>query len=256
MFNLNLNSLVNPFSSKENAYEYLKNNFIPIDIFIEEATKYNLIEPNIEDLARLHYICMSTKPNSILEFGCGFSSYIFHNYLSNFSTNYSKNSTNLLQIFEVHEKFLEISTKRFNKSSNNVLIKTSVCNIVKDVSRDDGSHYYEGDINFIPQLIYLDGPSHHDIPYANFDKNIYSTQFGFMRPPISSDILKIESWLEPGTILLIDGRTANTRYLKNKLSRNWNWTESKDSRFNFAILNENPLGNYSSKILEERGFIK
>lgn len=255
MFKINVNSLVNPFSSREDAYEYLKKNIIPIDIFKEEAIKFNLIEPNIEDLARLHYICLSTKPNSILEFGCGFSSYIFHNYLSNFTTNHSEGCPNLLQIFEVHKKFLDISTNRFNKLSNKVDVKSSICKIVKDLSRDDGSHYYDGNINYIPQIIYLDGPSHHDIPYSKFDENNYSTQLGFTRPPISSDILKIESWLEPATIILVDGRNSNVRYLKNKLSRNWDWTESIDSRFNFAILNEKPLGNYNSRILEERGFI-
>tara|TARA_Y100001978_G_scaffold47623_1_gene42684 strand:- start:19024 stop:19791 length:768 start_codon:yes stop_codon:yes gene_type:complete len=255
MYKVNIDSLVNPFSSKEEANEYLRCNSIPIDIFKEEAQKNNLVEPNIEDLARLHFICKSTKPSSILEFGSGFSTYIFHSYLSDLDINDYDISFTLLQIFEVHKRFLDIATKRFKKSSKNLKINSSICKIVKDLSRDDGSHYYEGKINYVPQIIYLDGPSHHDIPKLKSDADIKTTQIGFIRSPISSDILKIESWLEPATILLIDGRIANVRYLKGKFYRNWEWAESKDGRFNVAILNEKPLGYYNSKMLTKRGFI-
>ena len=75
------------------------------------------------------------------------------------------------------------------------------------------------------------------------------------RVPISSDILIIESWLEPGTVLIIDGRVANVRYLKSKLIRNWEWATDVENDVTIAILNETPLGHKSSKDLKERGFI-
>ena len=39
--------------------------------------------------------------------------------------------------------------------------------------------------------------------------------------PMSCDILKIEYFLKPGTIIVVDGRTSNLRFLINNLQRKW-----------------------------------
>ena len=39
--------------------------------------------------------------------------------------------------------------------------------------------------------------------------------------PMSCDILKIEHFLKPGTIIVVDGRAANSRFIKKNLQRNW-----------------------------------
>ena len=62
------------------------------------------------------------------------------------------------------------------------------------------------------------------------------------RVPISSDILKIESWLMPGTVLIVDGRNANVRYLKRSFTRNWEWDTNTTNDCSIAILNEQPYG--------------
>ena len=57
---------------------------------------------------------------------------------------------------------------------------------------------------------------------------------------------KIEYFLRPGTIIVIDGRTSNYQFLKNNFQRKWKTFEDyKNGQF-FLILDEVPLGNLSS----------
>ena len=58
---------------------------------------------------------------------------------------------------------------------------------------------------------------------------------------MSSDILKIENFLLPGTIILVDGRKANARYLKRNLKRQWKYKEDPYSDQTFLLLVEKPL---------------
>ena len=64
---------------------------------------------------------------------------------------------------------------------------------------------------------------------------------------MSCDILKIEYFLRPGTIIVIDGRTSNYRFLKNNLQRKWkSFDDYKHDQY-FLILDEAPLGNLNAE---------
>ena len=68
--------------------------------------------------------------------------------------------------------------------------------------------------------------------------------------PMSCDILKIEHFLTPGTIIISDGRAANSRFLKCNLQRNWFYFYDELNDKNLFYLNEKPLGIYSAKQLD------
>ena len=70
--------------------------------------------------------------------------------------------------------------------------------------------------------------------------------------PMSCDILKIESFLKPGTIIIIDGRTSNYRSFLNNLQRNWISIENFKHDQYFLILDEKPLGRLNR---EQQDFI-
>ena len=70
--------------------------------------------------------------------------------------------------------------------------------------------------NCNPDFIYLDGPDQFKV--KGKVNNITTAHKDFM--PMTSDILKIENFLIPGTIILVDGRKANARYLKRNLKEN------------------------------------
>ena len=89
-----------------------------------------------------------------------------------------------------------------------------------------------------PDFIYLDGPDQLNIKNSI---NGFSVKHHDMMPMVS-DILKIESFLIPGTIIIADGRTANSLFLKNHFVRNWIYEYDKKNDQNIFFLNDNSLG--------------
>ena len=71
--------------------------------------------------------------------------------------------------------------------------------------------------NVNPDFIYLDGPSQWGVKSR---VNNFTTAHPDMMP-MSCDIAKFENFLTPGTIIVSDGRTANSIFLKNCFKRNW-----------------------------------
>ena len=68
--------------------------------------------------------------------------------------------------------------------------------------------------------------------------------------PMSCDILKIENFLIPGTILLSDGRAANVRFLINNLKRNWVYKKFQHVDQHVLYLKEISLGKINSDLLK------
>ena len=89
-----------------------------------------------------------------------------------------------------------------------------------------------------PDFIYLDGPDQFEI----FGKinNLTISNYEFM--PMSSDILKYENFLTPGTIIVVDGRTVNARFLKNNFQRKWNYYYDFKNDQSIFYLKEGALG--------------
>jgi hypothetical protein len=200
--------------------------------------------PEISDLARLHFLIISGKPLTVLEFGSGFSTYIIAHALKILSLN-SKSTidneyriTKPFHLYSVEEssEFLEISKNRLRDLNEFV---TFIHSYVR-LENFNGNlvTYYDSLPNISPDLIYLDGPSQ------------YATQTKFnglsfnipQRYPISMDILLYEWFLEPGAQLLIDGRTTNARFLIKHLDRNWKFKHDKFGDFTYLELIEKPLG--------------
>ena len=64
---------------------------------------------------------------------------------------------------------------------------------------------------------------------------------------MSADILRIEFLLEPGTFILIDGRSANSRFLKSYLKRKWLYEHNYKGDVHYFELKENYLGKLNEK---------
>jgi hypothetical protein len=67
------------------------------------------------------------------------------------------------------------------------------------------------------------------------------------RLPMAGDILSIEHFLLPRTLIVIDGRTANARFLKTNLQRNWEYSYFPEYDQHFFELMEEPLGIFNEK---------
>ena len=260
-------NFINKFNLKSfnSASKVLKySNFFNLDLLIkkipedkknDKSSKHliNVIKdykkPHVyemDDLCRLHWLVLKKKALNILEFGSGFSTLFIADACKILSTNF-KSIKNIrvekkfhIYSLEENKSFLNITKKRIPshlkkyvslKISNNKLIDykgkyATICTNIPNIS---------------PDLIYLDGPSQ----YATKNNLNGFNLNNISRFPMSADILYIEYFLEPGTFIIVDGRTANARFLKDHLKRKWSYYHDEKGDCHYFELKERPLGLYN-----------
>lgn len=211
------------------------------------------LDPIYEDLCRLHYLALRRKSINVLEFGSGFSTAVFANALMLLSEHFhSWAAANLrcqkpFHIFAVEEdqRYLEITQRRLGHQFNSyaTLTRSSVELITHD-SRI--ATVYSKLPNISPDLIYLDGPSQYA---TTAELNGFSFNSS-ARMPMSADLLRVEFFLEPGTLIIVDGRTQNARFLKAYLKRNWVYQHDPSGDVHYFELQESPLGPYNKRKME------
>jgi hypothetical protein len=64
---------------------------------------------------------------------------------------------------------------------------------------------------------------------------------------MSCDILKIEHFLLPGTMIIVDGRTANARFLKANFQRTWSHNHDIANDIHTFEMVEEPLGSLNDR---------
>jgi hypothetical protein len=211
---------------------------------MESVDPRNKVQYEVEwdDLIRLHFLCTSRKVATILEFGVGWSTLFFDNALSiNKSlhgdfirTNIRK--ANLFQCYSVDDSRKWIKNAKAKYKTENV--KYHYSKNLMSTFNDRICTLYKSIPNISPDLIYLDGPSQFSVKKQIRGISTRSID----RLPMAADILGIEHFLIPGTLIVVDGRTANARFLKSNLQRDWNYLWRKDFDQHFFELVESPLG--------------
>jgi len=210
-------------------------------------------EPEYRDLCRLHWIALSRKVLNVLEFGSGYSTVVLadamrrlYEYFGGWAQR-SVRSERPFHVYSVEEdqRFLGITNARLGNGLRK--FATVSCSSVDMVTHDSRiASVYSKLPNISPDFIYLDGPS-------QFATTQELNGFSFCsksRMPMSADILRVEYFLEPGTLILVDGRTANARFLKTYLRRNWVYRHDVEGDVHFFELQENPLGPFNKVKME------
>ncbi len=210
--------------------------------------------PEWDDLIRLHWLITTYKITTIMEFGIGFSSLIMAHALSlNYerhhhfvNENLRRNNAFELWSVDTDQKFIETSLVRIPKELKK-FIHTVHSMVNMGTFQGRICTYYDQLPNICPDFIYLDGPDQ----FAGIvgDVRGVSTRHPD-RLPMAADILAIEFFLLPGTIILVDGRTANARFLLKNLQRSWAYSYYPEKDISLFLLDEEPLGVYSSRHLE------
>lgn len=203
----------------------------------------------LNDLYRLHQIILKYKRTTILEFGVGWSTKIMANALLINKKRYSNKIRHLRfnNAFQIHtvdnfKKYITQTKKKLNyNEKKNTFIRYSEVKMCQYNGKISTEYNQLPRIN--PDLIYLDAPSQFNV--KGTVNNISTSHYDFM--PMACDILKIEYFLRPGTIIVIDGRTSNYNFLKNNFQRKWKtFKDFKNEQF-FLILDEPPLGKLNIK---------
>ena len=223
----------------------IKPNFYSVDPNIQEAYAAEL-----DDLIRLHYLLISRRVTTVLEFGVGKSSIIIDHALEINKKKYlefvSKNlrRTNKFEGFSVDNNQKWIDVCRNTAPTSCINYHYSKCII--STFNDRICSYFENLPNICPDFIYLDGPDQFS-PIGNV-RGINTNHPD--RLPMGADILAIEHFLLPGTLIVVDGRTANARFLKSNLQRNWAYFYEESFDQHFFELTEKPLGIYNKKQID------
>jgi hypothetical protein len=204
----------------------------------------------LDDLIRLHYLVTSRRVTKILEFGVGKSTIVFDHALSHNRSswgNWVKENLRRTNPFECHsvensEVWIE-EIKRVHPTDN-VFFHYSSCHM--GTFNDRVCTFYDSLPNICPDLIYLDAPDQFSVVG---DVRGISTRDPD-RLPMSADILALEHFLLPGTLIVVDGRTANARFIKSNLQRNWEYKYFEEYDQHFFELSEEPLGKFNSRQIE------
>ena len=210
--------------------------------------------PEIADLESLARIVTKTSRTTIMEFGCGWSSLIFAKALHYNKSMFESGIISELRRnnpFECHtvdesSNYLEIAQGRIDVSSQqHIFFHQSKVSMALWNGRICTEYEKLPLVN--PDFIYIDAPSQYNVDGLI---NGWSTMHNDMMP-MMCDILKIEHFLTPYTIIVVDGRAANSRFIKANLQRNWNYKYCNERDQHFFLLDEEPLGKYSSKVIQE-----
>lgn len=252
-------------TSNTRATEFAQQ-FALTDLFAEsgksvEKTVFESVDPtNSEpfrpewlDLTRLFALIRLRRITSVLEFGCGFSTVVMAHALA---LNEQRDGVVVRETlrrtdpFRLHvvddmQQYLDLTRGRLSQElRSRVSFHHAPVHMTTFDSRICTE--YESLPNVCPDFIYLDGPSQDS---AVGEVSGISTRHPD-RLPMACDILKIEHFLLPGTLVLTDGRTANARFLKANLQREWRHEHDEEGDVHYFEMIEEPLGKWNRRQIE------
>ena len=247
------NNLWSLLGLNRNDYENLESKYT------HDSVNY-YVDPNIvesymsepDDLIRIHYLVRSLKIVTALEIGAGKSTLVISDAIQKnkiqfgdyVDSNLRKNNAFELHSVETSDHWAKEVEKTIPVSLKELCtIHISKCKMSTFNSRVCTT--FENFPNVCPDFIYLDGPDQYSI---EGDIGGITTRHPD-RMPMVSDILRIEPFLLPGTVILVDGRTANARFMKNNLQQEWDYKHFFDYDIHIFINTSTALGMYSEREL-------
>ena len=218
-----------------------------------DPNNLNPYEPEWDDLARLHKLVRRRKVLNVLEFGCGHSTLIFSDALHKnqiefgefAKANFRRSDPFHVDVVDDVKSFLDLTANRVPKHLS-LIPRFHLSPVEMTEFQGRICTKYLTLPNICPDLIYLDGPSQHSVLS---DVSGISTATPD-RLPMSSDLLRMEHFLLPGTLIVVDGRTANARFLATNFQRHWTYIEDLVLDVHYFELTEPPLGPYNRRHME------
>tara|TARA_Y100000590_G_scaffold297787_1_gene335673 strand:- start:1015 stop:1881 length:867 start_codon:yes stop_codon:yes gene_type:complete len=209
--------------------------------------------PEIDDLLRLHHLVLSRRVTTVLEFGVGYSTAVFAAALQvneGLHTEVVGRDLRRSNAFEVHSAdndadWIAVARDRVPQELSS-RVHLHHCPVEVGEFQGRLCTYYRDLPDLAPDLVYLDGP---DLFSSSGDLRGLSTAHPD-RMPMAADILVFEHFLTPGTLLVVDGRTANARFLAGNLQRNWVYWHAVEFDQHFFELTEAPLGPHNRRQVE------
>ncbi len=211
------------------------------------------LPPELDDLIRLHFLCVNRRVTSVLEFGVGKSTRVFTEALARNEADHGAYVSSHLRrsdpfrLFSV-DNFPDwvAECRRGLPEELRSRVNFTTTAVEMGTFQDRICTYYRELPNVCPDLIYLDGPSQFGV--VGDVQGITTAHED--RLPMAADLLRIEHFLLPGTLIVVDGRTANARFLRANFQRDWVYRGYPAFDLHVFELNEAPLGKWNRLQLE------
>ena len=205
----------------------------------------------LDRLELLKNLILKKKRLRVIEFGTGISTLVISKCLQINKINFKKQTKNFRErnyvchTIDNNRKYLNITKKNIK-----ILGLQKFCYLTKsNLIMQNFNNYITAGCeklpNINPDFIFLDGPDQSLIKGSCLNINFSENSF----TPIQNDILKMEAYLVPGTIILIDGRTNNALFLKKKLYRRWKYKFFKKLDQHLFELVDPSIGKYNKSVL-------
>lgn len=205
--------------------------------------------PDVQDLARIHKMIRDRHSFTVLEFGVGYSTLVIADALQKNEADWEAlpqkpaiRNRFPFQVFSVDasETWIASAKTRIPKSlESRIHLHHSTVHI--GMFQERMCHFYDHLPDIVADFIYIDGPAPKDVQGSINGMSFQCDE----RTVMSGDLLLMEPTLLPGTLILVDGRTNNARFLQRNFQRDWKMAFDRESDVTTFELVEDRLGPYN-----------
>lgn len=206
----------------------------------------------LDDLIRLHFLCLNRRVTTVMEFGVGKSTRVFAHAMA---LNEERHGSYVQQHLRRGDPFRVFSVDNVTEWVDHCRaelpadllprVDFTVTEVEMTTFNGRVCTAYGRLPNVCPDLIYIDGPGQFGVTGEVRGLTTAATD----RLPMSADVLIMEPFLLPGTLIVVDGRTANARFLKHNLQGNWEHQYAPEMELHTFELIEPPLGRINREQL-------
>lgn len=244
--------------------------YIPLEAFrsdvpvraLDNIDPENMVPfvPDLADLCFLYRQIRTRKALTILEFGVGYSTVIMAAAMKKNKEEYGR-EFELADIRCLHPFFIYsvdadshwiAEARRRLPDELKEFTHISHSEVYASTFQDRLCHYYRTLPDIVPDFIYLDAPGPSQVGGG---VNGLSFHGCIERTLNGADILRMEPSLTPGTMIVVDGRMNNVRFLMHNLQRGWDIRVDEEGDRTVMELKEPPLGIYNKRRLSFQGLV-
>ena len=218
-------------------------------MFLTQLGGGDAFPPQMADLVYLHKLIRENRSFTVMEFGVGYSSIIIADALKknkkdwdNLSSKPEIRNRYMFQLFSVDASQLWIKkTKSIFPKELLKFVNFQFSEVIVGKFNGRICHYYSNLPDIVPDFVYLDGPAPRDVQGSINGLTFRCDE----RTVMAADCLLMESVMLPGTVIVVDGRTNNARFLKNNFQRNWSHIHEVERDITIFKLDETRLGKHN-----------
>jgi len=209
----------------------------------EPSRAHDAFPYDVDDLYFLYTLVRNTCAISVLEYGSGWSTLALSRAISENRASFGKayefehpNPFELLSV-DASKRWQSVALSRLQREYGSVVSTCLAPANLVDYSGQVAS-VFDGVPAFTPDVVYVDAPD----PQQVTGQLRGSDAACLNEIPNAADLLFREFSLWPGTVIVLDGRTSNARFLHKNFRRNWQWLHDPYGDRTTFRLDEPPLG--------------